>query len=110
LTPKDMLLKLFGWIPIPIFLALKLLSKEQKHALANNTLATIEEADALPELVSILLYKLDEKGYNYSEGAIYASTDEEVDEAMNKFPLLTPYRIYFHRWCERHRREVGLPI
>ena len=53
---------------------------------------------------------MDKKVYDKSKGSKYKDTDEEVDKALEEIPLLKPHRIYFHRWCERKRKESGLPI
>jgi len=95
------------FIPIPKF-TLRFLPKKYKLSLANNFLDIAEETDSMPEIVQIVLDKIEEKGYDMIAGKKYDSTDEEIDEVLEKIPQLKSYRIYFHRWCERKRKEAGL--
>lgn len=105
------LLKIFGWIPIPaIFLRpiLQLLPKKYRENLTRNFLDVVEEEDLMSEFVQIILDKMEEAKYDVNRGKKFENTEEEVDEALKKFPALSPYKVYFMRWCERKRREVGL--
>ena len=102
-------LRLFGWIPVPKF-TLKLLPKKYKKRISTNLLNQMEEDNLIPEFVSVLLDKLEEIGYKYSTGSKFKNTEEEVNEAIKNLPQLKPYRIYFSRYCERKRKEVGLPV
>ena len=107
------LLKVFGWIPIPAFTlkyVLKCLPKKYQKNLVGNFLDAVEAEDMMPEIVQILLARLEENGYKVEEGRKFNSVKEEIDHAMEEVPQLKLYRVYFERWCERKRREAGLPV
>jgi len=53
---------------------------------------------------------LEAVGYNKKKGSKYVNAAEEVEAALREAPAMAPYRPYLLRWCERHRREVGLPV
>lgn len=109
MTKQEWFLKWFGWIPIPSS-ALKLLPRRYKEKIATNLLNTMEEENLMPEIVQIIIDQIEKKGYDKSEGVKFKNTEDEIKEALDRFPQLQPYKVYFSRWCERKRRENGLPV
>jgi hypothetical protein len=111
---KELLLKLFGWIPIPKPLArliISLLPKRYKRNLVRNFIDGIKEnPEIMSALVSKIIETLEVRGYDSKKGREFKTTEEEVDRALDEVPSLKPYKIYLVRWCERKRREAGLSL
>lgn len=105
---KNFLLKIFGWIPVPTFV-LSLLPKEYKKKLCAGFLSALESQDLESTVLPLILDKI-ERTYDPEGGKKFKTAREEVDEVMEEYSALRPYRVYFMRVCERKRREYGLPV
>ena len=88
---------------------IKLIPQKYLLPIVNRTTEILAELD--PTLTwNLLEENLERIGYNIKEGSKYKSTEEEVNENLSKIPSLAPYRPYLLRYCERKRKEVGLPV
>lgn len=105
---KRFLLKVFGWVPVPSF-TLRLLPRKHKKKIATNFLDAVGTSDLEAWVLPFILEKAESR-FDPKKSRKFSSTKEEVDEALEGFPVLSPYKVYFMRVCNRMREKHGLPL